>query len=729
MPPAVRLTLLALLAAALPTASATAQPAPDPRGLTADDEVIVRFEPGTTKAERAEAREAADVELEQTLELPQAQVVTFDGSMRTALRRLERRKDVAYAQPNYRYEALAPAPTDSFFSLQWGLAGTYGVGALGAWDSSRGNGQVISIVDSGIDLSHPDLVNKLWQNPGEAPGGGDNDGNGHGDDVRGYDFVDNDANPDDYEFHGTHVAGIAGAQADNSIGVAGVAPGASLMAVRALDGNGFGGSAAIANGITYAAQEGADVINLSLGRLANAGDQVVSDALAIARNSDAVVVAAAGNEGRNNDAISYTPCVLPGDHLICVAALRQDGMLAPFSNYGPTTVDVAAPGVGVLSAKTDYSGSLLTEDFEDGLTGWDPYEQQIGAPWGISTQVYMSQPQSAADSPNGWYASNTYTEIHRAAGLNLTGRRGCRMHFELRYEVLPGDSFLAGAYAGDDVVTTGMAGSSGGSFVDASASISEFDGRADTHPLFALKTNATETADGVHLDDLRVFCRDTSYANTLASAGNYTDPGSGNYVPFDGTSMAAPHVSGIAALVRAAYPNASAADVVRAIKTGATPRPGLTGVVVTGGSASAAGALAALAPPSQPPTTVTPPTTRLQVIPVRRAKKRIQLKRSGRFTYTFRTSPRLRGRVVMRTMKKVRLKRGGRRGHLTAVSKPFKSSARGTVTLKIKLSRKALRVIRLNRRVQFRVEVTARNAQGGLVGRGSTRLTLVAPRR
>jgi thermitase len=731
MPLLARLTFLALLAALLPAASAAAAPRLDPRGLEGADEAIVRFEPGTTRAERAAARDAANVELEETLELSQTQVVSFDGSLDDAVSRLERRDDVAYAQPNYRYKALATAPNDSFFGLQWGLGGGYGVLALAAWDSSRGNGQVIAIVDSGIDLTHPDLRNKLWQNPGEAPGGGDNDGNGNGDDVRGYDFVDDDANPDDFEFHGTHVAGIAGAQAGNAIGVAGVAPGASLMAVRVLDGNGFGASSSIAEGIAYAAREGADVINLSLGRLANAGDQLVSDALTTARNRDAVVVAAAGNESRNNDAISYTPCVLPGGNLICVAALRQDGMLAPFSNYGATTVDVAAPGVGVLSTKTDYDAPLLTEDFEDGLTDWEPYAQQVGAPWGTSTQVYMSQPRSASDSPFGWYASNTYTEIHRAPDLNLSGERGCRMHFELRYDVLSGDFFSAGALVGDpndpDVVATNsLAGSSGGSFVDAAASISEFDGRSDVHPVFALKTNATGTADGVHLDDLRVFCRDTTYANGVANAGNYSEPGSGSYVPFDGTSMAAPHVSGIAALVRAAYPSASADDVVRAIKNGATRRPSLTGLVATAGSANAAGALAALAPAAPNTTTpVTPPVAR-RFIDLRRAKKRIRLKRSGRFVYAFRTTPGLRGKAVMKTTRRVLLKRGGRRRHLTAVSKTFRAPASGRVTLTLKLSRKELRIARLNKGLRLRVVISVRDAQGRTVR--AAKLTLLPPR-
>ena len=167
--------------------------------------------------------------------------MSFDGSVRRALARLERRAGVAYAQPNYRYEALARRPTTASSDRSGASRPDPGVGALAAWDRTRGAGQVIAVVDTGVDLTHPDLAPSLWQNPGEAPGGGDGDANGRVDDVHGYDFVDGDGDPDDYQFHGTHVAGTAaGDGRTTATGVAGVAPEASLMAVRVLDGNGGG---------------------------------------------------------------------------------------------------------------------------------------------------------------------------------------------------------------------------------------------------------------------------------------------------------------------------------------------------------------------------------------------------------------------------------------------------------------------------------------------------------
>ena len=244
-----------------------------------------------------------------------------------------------------------------------------------------------------------------------------------------------------------------------------------------------------------------------------------------------------------------------------------------------------------------------------------------------------------------------------------------------------------------------------------------------------MKSNESGIADGVHLDELRVFCRDTDYVNAVASGQGYAGDDAGNYVSFDGTSMAAPHVSGIAALVRAADPSASAAEVVRAIRDGATRRPALAGRVLSGGSANAAGALdAALGVPLAVPATAQPParTPRVRLLDLRGAPDRIRLKRSRRFTYRFRAAPGLRGKVVMRTRARVRVAARARR-HLTPASERFRSPASGRVVLKIRLSRKEMRVVRLNGRLKLRVRVSVTDSQGR-VTRAARNLTLLPPR-
>jgi subtilisin family serine protease len=558
-------------------------------GPYAEGQVIVQFEPGTAPFERREAREGAGVGFAKSLSLSRTQLVAVDGPVRAAVRRLERQPGVAYAQPNYRYEALAvEPPDDTFFEQLWGLSDPAlpdpGVSALEAWEESKGGGQVIAVVDTGVDLTHPDLEPNLWTNTLEGPGlPGDQDLNGFVDDVHGYDFVDDDGDPDDYEFHGTHVAGTAAAVAGNNKGIAGVAPEAEIMAVRVLDGNGSGFTAEIAEGIAYAAENGADVINLSLGGPAG-GDQATEDAIEIAAAEDAVVVAAAGNEGVSNDVEPHTPCALPQANLICVAALNQAGSLAGFSNFGPKSVDIAAPGTGTLSAKVDYGAPLFSNGFEPGTTElWSTFASNGGINWGISSQA-ASGAQSATDSPAGDYGQAVdpsefaASELFTDDPVDLTDERGCRVHFRAMYEIEEFfDLFFAGAGSEesdfDGNVFDGTSSGYPSTFSREEASISDMDDHSDVHPIFAVLSDESIEFDGAYVDDVRLICRDEAYVDAIASGAEYDLPDAGNYVRFNGTSMATPHVAGVAALVRAAEPNATALETVEAILAGASAIP------------------------------------------------------------------------------------------------------------------------------------------------------------
>jgi len=544
-------------------------------------EAIVRFEPGTSGAERRGVRRGAGVELGERLVLPRAELVEVDGPVGAAVARLERQPGVAYAQPNYRYQATAvDPPDDPRFAELWGLSDPAlpdpGVSALGAWDDPpaagvpKGQGQVIAVVDTGVDLTHPDLAPNLWSNPGELPVPDTldlPDGNGFADDIHGYDFVDDDGDPDDYEFHGTHVAGTAAAVADNTTGVAGVAPRAEIMAVRVLDGDGSGNSADIADGIAYAADAGADVVNLSLGGLAGPGDSLVSSAIAAAAAEDAVVVAAAGNEGADNDAEPHTPCALPNPNLICVAALNRGGELSSFSNFGPETVDIAAPGGGdivgggILSARVDYGAPLFEDDFEAGFGAtWDTATSPGGIAWGEHDE---GTNDLATDSPGSSYAPEAVSALFTAGAVDLSGERGCRIEFRTRYDVEPFfDAFQAGAFS-EGPFTFDIAefdGSSGPGLAAESASISDLGGESDVHPVFRIEADEEVQGDGAYVDDVELVCRDGSYDAT-------------NYVRFSGTSMAAPHVSGVVALVRAAAPGLSALEAIDAVLEGASAIP------------------------------------------------------------------------------------------------------------------------------------------------------------
>jgi subtilisin family serine protease len=239
-------------------------------------------------------------------------------------------------------------PDDPRFAQQWQLSHDGVMGAERAWGLGRGGPITVAIVDSGVDMTHPDLVANLWTNPGEVPGNGvDDDGDGHVDDTHGWDVIGNDADPSDDNGHGTSIAGVVAARGDNGIGVAGVAWRARIMPVKVVDASASAPSAAIADGIRYAVAHGADIVLLAL-----AGSDpgaYLQDAVQAASDAGELVVCAAGNGGRDIDAVPEYPASFAFPNLVRVAATARDGTLSRMSNTGPRTVDIAAAGDGILS--------------------------------------------------------------------------------------------------------------------------------------------------------------------------------------------------------------------------------------------------------------------------------------------------------------------------------------------------------------------------------------------
>ena len=263
-------------------------------------------------------------------------------------------------------------PNDPYFSSSnsWGQAydDLYGVKAINcpaAWDVSTGSGIIVAVLDTGIDYTHLDITNNVWINPGEIPGNGiDDDGNGFVDDVRGWDFIGHSASAPqqdndvfDRHGHGTHVAGTIAAQGNNGLGVIGVAWGARVMAVKAMDDSGSGWDWVGANAIVYAANNGADVINASWG--GQGTSPVLEDAVNYAASLGVVFVAAAGND--NADEANFFPANCSA--AISVAALDPYNNKASFSNFG-NRLDVAAPGVDILSLRATNTsmGTPLAQD-------------------------------------------------------------------------------------------------------------------------------------------------------------------------------------------------------------------------------------------------------------------------------------------------------------------------------------------------------------------------------
>ncbi len=281
-----------------------------------------------------------------------------------AVRQLNSMPHVEYAEPDYVLRAHA-SPNDTYVSLQWGvnnigqsIRGVSGVNdadidGFEAWDvrTSAAN-VVVAVIDSGTQWTHPDLDGNIWANADEIAGNGiDDDNNGYVDDVRGWDFFDNDNNPDDGDGHGTHTAGTVGAEGNNGTGVAGVAWDVQIMPLRFL--GPFGGSTSDAVlAVNYAVANGAPISNNSWG--GGPFSNSLNNAISNARNNNHLFVASAGNDGRNTDSNPAYPASYSHDNIISVASIDNRDNLAGTSNFGTTTVDLAAPGVDIAST---YSGS------------------------------------------------------------------------------------------------------------------------------------------------------------------------------------------------------------------------------------------------------------------------------------------------------------------------------------------------------------------------------------
>ncbi len=269
-------------------------------------------------------------------------------------------------------------PDDGDFDSLWGLHNTGQTGgtpdadidAPEAWELGTGSASiVVGVIDTGVDYTHPDLAANVWTNPGEVPGNGiDDDRNGFVDDVHGYDFANGDGNPLDDNGHGTHVSGIIAGVGNNGQGVTGVNWTGSIMALKFLDDQGNGFTSAAVQALNYATlmrtTYGVDVrvTNNSWG--GGGFSQALYDAIQASGDAGMLFVAAGGNDGLNTDEIPHYPSSYDLPNIISVAATDHQDGLSSFSNYGPTSVDLAAPGVGIYSTLPgggygSYSGSSM----------------------------------------------------------------------------------------------------------------------------------------------------------------------------------------------------------------------------------------------------------------------------------------------------------------------------------------------------------------------------------
>ena len=317
-------------------------PISNPTGGYSPDEVLLRFDPSSPENGIKQCLKSANATIKsQIAELDVLEITIPTGKVAGAIASLSTCQGILYAEPNYEVSIADTIPNDPGWGNQYGLLVIH---APEGWDLNTGSSAVtIAIVDTGVDLDHVDLAGKI---------------------VPGFDFVNNDNDPQDDNGHGTHVAGIAAAETNNGIGVAGVSWGAQIMPVKVLDASGIGTNENVAAGIVWAAKHGADVINLSLG--GSNPSSVLEDAIDYAYGKGVTLVAAAGNSGSNF--VLYPARYL---HVIAVAATDSTNNHALFSNYGPE-IDVAAPGVEIYSTTLGdtygfKSGTSMAAPFVSGL--------------------------------------------------------------------------------------------------------------------------------------------------------------------------------------------------------------------------------------------------------------------------------------------------------------------------------------------------------------------------
>ena len=345
-------------------------------------------------------------------------------TVKEGLARYRNLPGIGNVQPNFIYRTQA-TPNDPRFSELYGLAK---IQAPVAWDTNTGSPSVVvAVIDLGVDYNHEDLSANMWRNPGETGVGSggqdkatnaiDDDGNGYVDDVFGVDTINHDSNPMDDGGHGTHVSGTIGATGHNGLGVVGVNWNVRIMAIKSHRADGNGTSASVVEAFQYAAmmrRRGVNVrvTNNSWGGAPEAAtyDQALKDAIDDAGNTGILNVCAAGNFSRDNDADPFYPASYDLPSVLSIAASDQNDNRAGFSSRGATSVDLAAPGVSILST---FPGSY---GFLSGTSMATPHVSGAAALlWANAPHLSVSQVRATL--------MNNVDVLPQWAGLTVTGGR------------------------------------------------------------------------------------------------------------------------------------------------------------------------------------------------------------------------------------------------------------------------------------------------------------------
>jgi subtilisin family serine protease len=378
-----------------------------------------------------------------TGEYNRAMTIAVDDAQE-AIEELSEKEEIEYVEPNFEIEAESIPNDWPYLESEW-----EDLELFGAWDIieeiDTGRQVVIAVVDSGVDLDHPELAGVL---------------------IPGYDFANNDSEPEDDTGHGTKVCGIVGALGNNGTGVAGVAwnMNIAIMPLKFMknnDGKTTGSLSDAIDAIYYAVDHGADIINASWGFYSYSNS--LGEAIRYARDRGVLFIASAGNKGQDNDVNDHYPSNYPFDNIIAVAAMDRYGDLASFSNYGENTVDIAAPGVGLKS--TTLNGGYVS--WASGTSFATPFVT------GIVAMVIAQSPDLGYIYIRDIVISSAVMDA--SYGTDLLASGGCiNAYNALLTEESYDPSSKASAFSSnpdttDDSTASGESGGSGGCMIDSTS--------------------------------------------------------------------------------------------------------------------------------------------------------------------------------------------------------------------------------------------------------------------